>query len=120
MYVLIAKGKFPHQVQKTDATVGWVEAEIEGWIQEREALRPGRSAERGAEVAPRPPAKPTTHSGGVLAWPEGSPAAGNLQTLNGEQVAQMLGRGSPRPKVVEPQYLYDSASGTLWVRVLKI
>ena len=63
MYVLIAKGKFPHQVQKTDATVGWVEAEIEGWIQEREALRPGRSAERGAEVAPRPPAKPTSPSG---------------------------------------------------------
>lgn len=120
MYVLIRKGLFPQQVQKTNATVGWVEAEIEAWIQEREALRARPPAEKGAEILAKSPAKLTSPSVGALAWPEGTPAAGNLQTLNGEQIAQVLGRGSSRPKIVEPQYLYDSASGTLWVRVLKI
>jgi prophage regulatory protein len=120
LYVLIAKGKFPRQVQKTFATVGWIEAEVEAWILEREALRPGPSAEKGAGVRTKPIARPTSPSVKVLSWPEGTPTNGQLQPLNAEQITQLLGRGSSRPKVVEPQYFYDSASGTLWLRVLKV
>jgi len=101
LYALIAKGLFPHQVQKTDATVGWDGAEVEGWIRARKALRPGSSPEKGAEAPAESSARSISPSVNVLAWPEGSPAAGQLQSLNAEQITQLIGRGSSRPKVVE-------------------
>ena len=120
MYVLIKKGLFPQQVQKTNATVGWVEAEVEAWIQDREALRPGSLAEKRAEVPTKPIANPASPSPNVLTWPGGMTVPGQLQGLDAEQTNRFLGRGSNRPKVVEPQYFFDPASGTLWLRILKV
>ena len=107
MYVLIKNGLFPHQVQKTEGTVGWDEAEVEGWIRARKALRPGSSAEKGAEATAKSPARSISPSVNVLAWPEGAAAAGQLQSLNAEQITQLIGRGSPRPKASNPNTSYD-------------
>ena len=71
MYVLIAKGKFPRRVQKTDATVGWVEAESRaGYRSVRLAAWPiGRKRRRSRAEA----TGQTDHSlGRCSAWPEGS------------------------------------------------
>ena len=120
MYVLIKKGLFPNQVKKTEATVAWIEAEAEIWIRERQALRTSSSAGNGAGVPTKPIARPTSPAADVLGWPGGVATPSRLQSLDAEQINQLLGRRSSRPKVIEPQYFFDSATGTLWMSVLKL
>ncbi len=41
LYDLIGEGDFPKQVQLGERTVGWLESEVEGWIEKRiKASRP--------------------------------------------------------------------------------
>ena len=44
IYDMIAKGDFPKQLKLTSRSSGWVEAEVQSWIN-------GRIADRDAEVA---------------------------------------------------------------------
>jgi len=39
IYDLIAKGKFPKQIKLTTRSSGWLQSEVEQWIDERIALR---------------------------------------------------------------------------------
>lgn len=120
MYVLIRKGLFKTQVQNTQGTVAWVEGEVEACVRERQALRPRPTAQKGADAPTnRPTARPAGPVSSVLTWPDGGPDR-QLQSLNAEQLNQLFGRGHARLKVVEPEYFFDSASGTLWLRVLKV
>ncbi|MYC89167.1 MAG: AlpA family transcriptional regulator [Gemmatimonadales bacterium] len=47
IYALMAEGRFPRQVRIGARAVGWVEAEIEAWIQER--IAQSRGAEGGSQ-----------------------------------------------------------------------
>ena len=44
IYDMIAKGDFPKQIKLTSRSSGWIETEVQGWID-------GRIAERDAGVA---------------------------------------------------------------------
>jgi prophage regulatory protein len=35
LYALVARGEFPRQVNLGARSVGWIQSEVEGWIQER-------------------------------------------------------------------------------------
>lgn len=41
IYTAIQKGQFPRQIQLTARRVGWLESEIDAWIDERIADRDG-------------------------------------------------------------------------------
>ncbi|HZR34775.1 MAG TPA: AlpA family transcriptional regulator [Nevskia sp.] len=44
IYLLVARGDFPRQVQIGPRAVGWVEDEIESWIEERVRRRNQQAA----------------------------------------------------------------------------
>ena len=44
LYQEISEGRFPRAVQLTTRRVGWPEADIEAWLQERISERDGRAA----------------------------------------------------------------------------
>ena len=35
IYLLMSKGKFPASITLGDRAVGWIEAEIQGWLEDR-------------------------------------------------------------------------------------
>ena len=44
IYDMISRGEFPHQVQLSARTSGWLESEVDAWLLERAALRDGKAA----------------------------------------------------------------------------
>lgn len=41
IYKYIAEGKFPHPLQLSERCVGWLESEVQQWIQSRVNIRDG-------------------------------------------------------------------------------
>ena len=39
IYDMVAKGKFPKQVQLSERTTGWLEHEVDAWLEQRAAER---------------------------------------------------------------------------------
>jgi prophage regulatory protein len=54
--LLEEKNQFPRRVPLTARTVGWVEAEVDGWIQERIALRDDAAKAEQLKIDRAPPA----------------------------------------------------------------
>lgn len=43
IYLYIAEGRFPKPISLGDRAVGWVDSEIQGWIEEKIELRDGKA-----------------------------------------------------------------------------
>jgi prophage regulatory protein len=120
MYGLIRKDKFPHQVQKSENTVGWVEAEIEAWVQEREALRSGPPAKK-AKMALRPvpmPPPPALRidSTQQKVLPMPAPPA----RLTPQLLKKLTEGATYRLKAFEPEMFFDASTGKLWQCVMQV
>jgi hypothetical protein len=100
-------------VLKIENTVAWVEAEIEAWIQEREALRCGPPAKKAAipmRQLPMPiPSAPRVASTQQKFMP--------MPVMSAKLTPQLLKKltegATYRLKAFEPEMFFDAATGKL-------
>ena len=120
MYGLIRKGKFPHQVQKSENTVAWVEAEIEAWIRDREAFRSGPPAKKATiPMVPTPAPAPSSRS--VATTPQvvmSKPV--QPANLTPQLLKKLTDGATYRLKAFEPEVFFDAATGKLWQCVMQV
>lgn len=50
LYELVAEGTFPRQVRLGLKSVGWIESEVDGWIDERVRIRDSAPAKRKRRI----------------------------------------------------------------------
>src|ERR1017187_5797021 len=89
MYNLIRASKFPEPVRKSDDGVGWIEAEVEGWIRDRAALRARKSTWNEATMPMRSLPTATQH----VFPPEQlqAPKADQRAELNAQLIKRLTG-----------------------------
>jgi hypothetical protein len=120
MYKLIRQGEFPQPVQKTDGTVGWIEEEVEGWIQDRQALRRGSPVRKAPiPVVPFSPI-PATVPQAVVAAPKIIPKAGQPTRANIQGSKQLPGKSNSRQGGTETEFFFDAETGKLWVCIMTV
>ncbi len=112
LYNRIAKNEFPHQVSLGGRAVGWLNGEIEGWINERIHLRPGLatgisdcgSDERFAMLKGVPSERPGMRRSGYptrckISINEGAPDSAQLS-------------------LVGTKIYFDRSTGHFWLKLL--
>jgi prophage regulatory protein len=120
MYVLIGKGKFPHQVQKTESTVGWDEAEVEAWIQGRAALRSGPAAIK-VPISDESRRHPKSAISQAFPVPLRTiPRQSQTVKLGARQLTELTGRAFSSTITDNPQLFFDSSTGSLWMCIMKV
>jgi prophage regulatory protein len=117
MYVLISKGEFPAPVRKSNGRVGWIEAEVEGWIQKRAALRLRKTSWEEAAIPIRSAPTSTLNfaSRSQQEELENQPPRSIAQ-----EIRKMSGRSGSQLTPVEPKFRYDFETGELWLRVIQL
>jgi prophage regulatory protein len=96
IYQYVREGRFPKPVRLGERGVGWVEAEIQAWIAERIAQRPGVDT-AAAATDTRPVLTPSEPQPGYFISAEEYSELQRLRRLEGR--AQSLPRGAADSRI---------------------
>jgi prophage regulatory protein len=119
MYALIRVGKFPRQVHKTESTVGWLEAEVENWIREREALRADPKVNKITTPSKPNAASAISERRAGAAQPTIVPIRGESPILTERLVKRLTGLELAQMRTTGAKPFYDQVTGRLWVCVFQ-
>jgi prophage regulatory protein len=112
IYLRIEKGEFPRQVSLGARSVGWLQREVEDWINRRVQLRPGSSTEISEPSSEAPlPISDLMQNRGPKTERTSEPTSCAI-SLNG---------GSPDSAhlhLMGTKLYFDSSSGSFWLKLL--
>lgn len=114
LYNRIAKKEFPHQISLGSRAVGWIEAEVEAWLNERKLLRPSETA--NAEIPDCAPVATYAVSSGVSQGQRGTdrPTQSISYTI-------AVNEGSPdlaQLHLMSAKLHFDRNSGAFWLKLI--
>ncbi len=118
MYNLIKAGTFPEPVRKSAGGVAWIEAEVEGWIRDRAALRAHKSTWNEATIPMRSLPTATQH-----VFPPDqlqAPKTDQRAESNAQLIKKLTGGTAFQMQAFAPKLRYDSETGEFWQCIMKV
>lgn len=112
IYDRIAKKEFPHQVSLGGRAVGWLEREVEDWINERVHLRPGSMAGISDPVSEAANPIPRDVQSERRRAQRSTASASRRVSVNDS---------SPDPArlhLVDTKLYFDRSTGAFWIKLL--
>lgn len=116
LYLLIAKGEFPHQVPLGARSVGWIEEEVDAWIAHRANSRPASESQSWIQNSLL---APTLQDSSTIA-PRHDKSSRNSSRPRTPQIDS----NPPVPDFAQLELIgtnlyVDKTTGSLWFKVLR-
>ena len=118
LYLLIAKGEFPHQVSLGARSVGWLEQEVATWIAKRASMRPASDSQTWLLDKEQPSETSSDDSF------RNAPAEIGSTMTRPQPTTQKLRGSFPAPHFAELELIgtsvyVDKSTGAIWFQVLR-